>query len=80
MKKTCIKFAIHGDNESPIFGDDTLHITADSHGSGSFVVIENVNPSDMDLVGDGKITLEVKEIEMILEIAREFEQIEKGEK
>ncbi len=76
MKKTAIKYALSKQEESPIFGEDTIHITADSEGGGVYASIEMINPSDPLFSGAGKVTLDKYELEAILEIVKEFERME----
>lgn len=76
MKKTAIKYALHKQDESPIFGEDTIHITADDEGGGAYAIIQIVNPSDPEFVGNGKVTLTSDELSEILKIVEEFEGME----
>lgn len=71
MKISCIKYAIHKNDESPIFGSDTIHVSVDSEGEGVWVIVEQINPTVIDesSFGAGKMALEIEEIQAILDVA-----------
>jgi len=62
---TPIVYSIHKKGGHPLFSDDALHITARDEAGGLFVTIEQVNPSftDEEYFGQGRITLELGELE-----------------
>jgi hypothetical protein len=71
LKITPITYAIYNVKESPIFGDNTIHIKAQDDAGGLFFIVENISPEvDNDHIGNGKIPLELEELEALLEIAR----------
>ena len=64
---TPIVYSIHKKEAHPLFGEDTLHITARDEAGGLFVTIEQVCPSftSEEYFGKGKMTLELEELEDI---------------
>ncbi len=68
MKITPISYAIH--KEHPLFGSDTIHVTARDDAGGLFITIEQVNPTlvDEEYFGEGKMSLELEELEKIAEV------------
>jgi len=64
---TPIVYSIHAKEKSPLFGEDTLHITARDEAGGLFITINQVCPSftEEEYFGQGRITLELGELEEI---------------
>ncbi len=70
LKITPIKYALSYPDEHPLFGEDTLHISAQDDAGGLNITLEIVCPSDVtdEVFGSGKITLTLEEIEKINEV------------
>lgn len=67
-KITPITYAIHADGESPIFGSQAIHVTADDEGAGMLLHIK------ADLTGahgydKGEIKLDPSELAQVVEVA-----------
>lgn len=67
-KITPITYAIHADGESPIFGQTTIHVTAEDEGAGLLIHIK------ADLVGAlgynrGEIKLDPSELADVVAVA-----------
>jgi len=63
LKSTILKISIHRDNINPVFGEGATHVSIDDEGGGGFIVIEN---------GEGKLRLELNELELITKTARKL--------
>ena len=64
LKTTPIVYAIHGENQSPVFGEDVIHVTGRDDASGLYITLEMVCPSsvsDEDL-GQGKLSINLEEL------------------
>ena len=72
---TPIKYALHKKDESPIFGTDTIHITVNDDATGYFYTIEQICPevTTDDMLGVGKMTLDVEEIYAIADLVKKIE-------
>lgn len=66
LKITPVVYAIHGEKESPLFGEDTFHVSAESTGGGIFYKIENISPN-LEFAGKNKIFIEEEELLRIAE-------------
>jgi len=78
LQITPVRYAIHKKGESPIYGDDAVHLTVQDTGAGYFYTIESISPSDTndDVYGQGKLSLDTEEIMLI---AKLVEKIEDGD-
>ena len=65
IKTTSIKKAIHVAGNNPISGDVAVHVSVEDEGGGAFLVIETVED-------DGKIRIDLDELEAVLVAAREM--------
>ena len=76
LKITPTEYAIHKDGEHPLFGSDTIIVKANGDASGLFVTIAVVNPecTSEEYFGDGKFTLDTKELKAILEVVEKLEE------
>ena len=73
---TPIKYAIHSKEESPIFGEDTLHIEIQDDAGGYYYTLEQIcpsSPNDENTFGIGKISLDKEEIHMISDLVKKIE-------
>jgi hypothetical protein len=64
---TPITYAIHKEKESPIFGEDTIHVSAESTGIGIFFKIKNISPGSSEFSGENTLFLEEDEINEIVQ-------------
>lgn len=71
MITTPVVYAIHSENESPLFGIETLHISAESNGGGVYVKLKNINPAEPE--EGSEISLDIDILEEALKIAKLFE-------
>ncbi len=76
MRVTPIAFAIHQDDESPIFGNDTLRVTVRDDAGGPFCTVDKINPVDIeeDYIGFGRISLNLDEIRALYKIMSSVEE------
>ena len=67
---TPIAMAIHLPDESPIFGDSTLHLALDDEGAGPFFVLRQVSGNDGNPLEAGSVRIDMEELEAFAEAAR----------
>lgn len=63
IKQTPIVIAAHRDDESPIFGDHTTHVTLRNEGGGPYVNISQLGTED-------GVDLQLDELGAVVEAAR----------
>jgi hypothetical protein len=76
LKKTPIKYAIHSERKSPIFGENTIHVSVEDEGAGFFYAVRSVNPEPVEPEHEGALLLEYEELKAIMEICEEWENNE----
>ena len=65
IKTSAIKKAIYVDGNNPISGEVAVHVSVEDEGGGAFLVIETIED-------DGKIRIDLDELEAVLVAAREM--------
>jgi len=72
MKITPIKYAIHKENESPIFGEHNTYIYISDEGAGTFLCISQENLSTND---SGAINLDWNEFDFLVKSIKKLRKI-----
>lgn len=70
-KVTMTQFAIHREDENPIFGDNVTRVSLEDEGGGPFLVL-----SQVDYNGTNKIRVDFSELDVILKTAKELWEFE----
>ncbi len=74
MKITPIKYAIHREGDSAVFGEDSFHVSIDDEGAGEYIVIESVCPSEP--FDDNRMAMDYSVLKKIVEVADIFRKNE----
>lgn len=77
-KITAITYAIHAPDESPIFGEQTIHVSADDEGAGMFLVIK-ADLQGVTSAGKGEIRIDCAELADVVAVAELLRQAHGGE-
>lgn len=70
-KVTMTQFAIHREDENPVFGDNVTRVALEDEGGGCFLVL-----SQVDYNGENKIRIDFSELDVILKTAKELWETE----
>lgn len=63
---TPIKYSIHREGDSPMFGETSIHVSLDDDGAGEFLTIQQ----NSDNPEAGVVRLDFEELPLILEAAK----------
>lgn len=66
VKTTPTRYAIHYEDESPIFGESTIHVSIDDEAAGPYLVIESTNPDGTD----GKVTIDFAQWPSVCDVVK----------
>jgi len=67
LKKTMVAIAIHRDDESPIYGENTTVVSLDDEGTGQFVTIRQTAQ-----LHSAEIRLDPGEVPIVLDAAQKL--------
>lgn len=67
LKKTMVSVAIHRDDESPIYGENTTVVSLDDEGAGQFVTIRQTAQ-----LHSSEIRLDPEEVPVVLDAAQKL--------
>ena len=68
-KITPIGMAVHLPDESPIYGESTIHVLVEDEAGGAFIVLRQV-ASDGEDMKPGEVRLDLEELEAVMRAAR----------
>lgn len=77
-KITPLAYAIHAPDESPIFGGQTIHVSAEDDGAGMFVLIKSDLTGDENM-GPGEVKLDCGELADVVAVAEMLRLAHGGE-
>jgi len=66
---TPITYSVHGKEESPIFGEEALHLKACDEAGGLFFEISQCSEQN-----DGKIIIDLEQLKKITRLAEDIEE------
>lgn len=76
-RTTPIAVAIHVDDESPIFGEQTIQVWIDNEAAGPLVVLKQIGHNSSK---PGTIWLDIEQLETVTRAARELSDAQPGER
>jgi hypothetical protein len=68
-KITPIGMSVHLPDESPIYGESTIHVLVEDEAGGAFILLRQV-ASDGEDMKPGEVRLDLEELEAVLRAAR----------
>ena len=68
LEATSITTSVHHEEDNPVFGESSTHITIDDEAGGPFIVLKQCH----DYIKPGEVRLDMNELELICKVARKM--------
>lgn len=65
---TAMSFAVHLDNESPIYGESSTHVRLEDEAAGEFLVLSQCH----DAIKPGEIRIDFEDFDLIVEAVKKL--------
>lgn len=68
-RTTPIAVSVHGDTDSPIYGESAVHVLIDDETAGPFITLRQVGNDDPK---PGMVGMDIEQLEIVTRVAREL--------